>query len=140
MYAVCRQVQCERQITSKMFLDTFAVQVKYLLSHCRFKMKEYTLSFRRGGNYKMLAIPRRTLIIAATTAFGGHQFHCVRSRNDLPGTIVKIYSFRPPDIAFEESPSRIEVIYLSPAIGKRNKSGNRCFGTVSICCLPIEGE
>ena len=140
MYAVCRQVQCERQITSEMFLDTFAVQVKYLLSHCRFKMKEYTLSFRCGGNYEILAIPRRALIIAATTTFGRHQLYCVRSRNDLPGTIGKIYGFRSPDIAFEESPSRIEVIYLSPAIGKRNKSGNRCFGTVSICCLPTEGE
>ena len=118
-----------------MFLDAFAIQIKNLFTHGCFKMKNNPLTFCFGRENKMFTIPGWPLIITASTSFGRHQFYSMGSGNYFPGTVIKVYCFCSPDIAFEKEPSRIEIINLSPTTGKLDKSGNRCFGTVSFCRL-----
>ena len=125
-----------------MFLNAFTIQIKNLFAHSCFKMKHYPLPFCFGGEDKVLTVPGRSLIIAASTSFGRHQLYGMRSGNDVPGTVIKVYRFCSSDIASEKAPSQIEIIDLSPTTGKLDESGNRCLGTVSFCSLPFfyQGE
>ena len=50
-----------------MFLDAFTIQIKNLFAHSCFKMKHYPLPFCFSGEDKVLTIPGRTLIIAASS-------------------------------------------------------------------------
>jgi len=135
LYTIGCQIQSKREITTNMLLNTLSIQVKNLFSHSCLKMDQYPFTFGFCREYEMFAIPGGALIIAASASFGRHQLYRMRSGNNRPRTVVKVDGFRAMNVSFEKSPSRIEIIHLSPATGKLDESGNRCFGTVGFCCL-----
>ena len=118
-------VDDDGQITTKMLLDQFSVQIDTAFAHNPLKVEETPPALQPGGRSEPLAIPGFTLIVGTAAGLNRHVFQPMGDGHHLPVRVVIIgtggLTLR---LSLEKAPGQIHGIHFAPGPGQFEKAGS----------------